>query len=147
KYFKNVRILKKDDLKEISHGNHDGMEKSLRNKFYDQYYQREIVKFRAKFPGQPIDPYFKWRSNPLAGAETCLSMCQRSVKALTEIGEENLGESIAVFTHGALIEALITHLNHQKGITHHEILPLWYEETCLPNCAIAHFIYFPNAEH
>ena len=146
KYFSDVHILKKEDLKEISHGNHDGMEKSLRNKFYNQYYEREIVKFQTQYPNESLDPYFKWNSNPLAGAETCQSMCQRSLRALMEIGEENLGESIAVFSHGALIEVLITHLKHQQGLSHHKTLPLWYEEACMPNCAIAHFIYNPNAE-
>jgi probable phosphoglycerate mutase len=146
KYFNNVRIIKKDDLKEISHGGHDGMEKGLRNKFYNQFYEREIAKFHAQFPEYVINPYFKWSVNPLAGAETCLNMCQRSIKALMEIGEENLGESVAVFTHGAVIEALITHLDYQQGTSSHELLPLWYEEPCMPNCAIAHFIYNPMAE-
>lgn len=146
KYFNHIRILQKDDLKEISHGNHDGMEKSLRNNFYNQYYAREIAKFKEKFPGQTIDPFFKWKDNPLAGAETCLSMCERSIAALIDIGDENLGQNVAVFTHGALIEAVITYLEHQRETKTHQILPLWYEEACMPNCAIAHFIYNPNAE-
>jgi broad specificity phosphatase PhoE len=145
-YFMDARIVKNEDLKEISHGNHDGMEKSLRNKFYNQYYEREMVKFQTEFPGQEMDPYIKWKSNPLAGAETCQSMCERSLKALTQIGEENLGESVAVFTHGALIEALITHLHHLQGVSQNKVLPLWYEEACMPNCAIAHFVYRPHAE-
>lgn len=144
KYFPDARILQKEGLKEISHGNHDGMEKTLRNKFYDQYYERKIAKFKAQFPKQAIDPFFKWKDNPLAGAETCLSMCMRGLQTLKDIGDENLGHNVAVFTHGALIEAVITYLEYQQAANHHEVLPLWYEEACMPNCAIAHFIYDPS---
>lgn len=145
-HFDNVRILLKPDLKEIDHGRHDGMDKHLRNTFWTQYYAREIAKFKEQFPDQTIDPYFKWKVNPLAGTETCFSLCQRMIRILNDIGEENPGKEIAVFTHGVPIEALITHLKYQNGEITDEILPLYYEKSCMPNCSVAHFVYYPQAE-
>lgn len=142
-YFNNVSIVIKDDLKEISHGKHDGMDKNLRNKFFKQYFDREIAKYKSKYPDQSLDPYFKWKENPLAGAETCFQMCQRAINALIEIGQENPGQEVAVFSHGALIETLITNY-HYSG--NDAILPFYFEEKCIPNGSIAHFYYNPNAE-
>lgn len=87
-YFRNAVIIPRDELKGINHGLHDGMDFKLRNLLCEQYYAR-VLENTSKDSSELVDPFVKWKLNPLSGAETYYQVWERATKALIDIAEEH----------------------------------------------------------
>ncbi len=164
KYFQNASIIKWDNLKAVNHDMYDGMDYQLRNKLCAHYY-KNLLKTQAD---TPLDPFIKWKHNPLAGAETYYQVWERAIKTLIEISEDfikkngttNITPSInllneesrnqtqvqlAVAATTVFIQSLITRSQYEYNGGENEVLPLFFElPQPLPNCIMARFRYHPQ---
>ncbi len=138
-----ARLVQKKELRGINHGEHDGMDYKLRNTFFEQYIERLLNRYKKNHPDNTVDPFFKWKRNPLSGAETYFSVWERSSKAIINIATENSkkdpGKPIAVFTHGAVISSLIARSEYEHAKEKPEMVPMWFETKSVSNCSLVHF--------
>jgi len=88
-------IIIKPDLREISYGDWEGM---------------LIADIAEKYPSEMA----LWRESTdklqIPGGERFKAAAVRSMTALTETAQENIGKTIAIITHGGIVRALISEI-------------------------------------
>lgn len=117
-----TNLVQLPSLREINWGEADGMLVEERNALYHDAEQQLL----EAYP----DRKTRWDYTSVPGAETFNELAARTKMALTTIAKEHPGEKVVVFTHGRLINNLITDVEN-----------LQENPPGLPNCAVVHFIY------
>lgn len=110
-------------LREYNFGDTEGWPVVKRNELY----QDEDRKLYEKYPDRKL----RWDHTVYPGAETFNDLVKRAKDALAGIAKAHIGEKVAVFAHGRLINCLIADSENSQT-----------DLSGLPNCAVVHFRYF-----
>lgn len=155
RHFQNVPIQIDERFVEISHGAHDDTSYKARNSFcFDMYRKME---HELKERGKEVDPFFKWKVNPLAmiksskkmpagmpELETVMNVFLRAQKGMLELATKYENQIVLVSTHACVGETMRTEAEFRER-DDTSVLPVYYEpkpntrRTLPGNCEVYHF--------
>lgn len=144
KCFAKCEVIQNAALIGMNHGLNDGMGFAERNQKCNAAYHT----YASTHPQEIKDPLYKWKYNPLSGAETVHQVWERAVKALVEIAESCKKDgcsiaAVATTTIPAVSLKTMSQFVHNQGVA--TPVPLFYElSEKWPNCGAMKFEYHPS---
>lgn len=120
-----INLQQHVSLREYNFGETEGWTVVKRNEIF----QEDERKLFEKYPERKL----RWNHTIFPGAETYNDLIKRTKETLASIAKAHVGEKVAIFVHGRLINCLIAESENLET-----------DPPGLPNCAVVHFRYFHN---